>query len=184
MQRLIWLAILIGASYILHSGWSSPKGPADFAGADPSVVTYRQTMIIYMANWLGLEQLTSQDLSLLTLISVVYCLVIGWTAQFVLKDRGFGTGIDGLLAFLGCFIGVFFYGRIVGHFDKSKITALVLIAVATSISTLLVAALAKAWVLNEVDDHLSGARPAKSRDRNGNAVAAADRFNKIAGRKH
>ena len=183
MQRLLWLAIVVSIGSLFFGGGRGPTSPADFAASVAPAVSFRETAIIWMAGALGLDQVSPEDLTILTFLSVVYCVGIGWTAQFVLKNRSLGTGLDGLLAFLGCVIAIFFYRRMFGQFDRSQITILMLIAVTTSISAILLAALAKAWVLSEVDDHLSGGRSMTRRAKSGQGAAVMDRFNRIARRK-
>jgi hypothetical protein len=190
MQRIITIFFMLGASFILRTMFSSGGGGSNLGDVDdvgPSEhhaasVGFRGSMILYLAKALGLASLSPEELSLLTTIATIYSFVLGWSMDLVLREHGFGRYLNGLIAFLGGFVGLLFYAAVAGTFEKSHLSAVALLAIFSSAGGLLLASAAKAWVLAEADDHLSGGRPSKPTTARGNAATANERFNKIANR--
>jgi uncharacterized membrane protein YeaQ/YmgE (transglycosylase-associated protein family) len=98
--------------------------------------------------WLAeLEKQSSGELSLLFLMVVVSCLLMGFVADLIMKDLGLGPAPNGLLASIGACVGIFLRYRLFAPFRADDAVLTVGFAIGCALLLLLALAVAKSGVL-------------------------------------
>ena len=152
--------------------------------ADPvnvEVFSLRGKLVSWVLGAYGVGDLTEVQMASLTVCVVLYCAAFGYLAHSLLKHRGFGPSLNGIVGFAGACCGLVALARAGMRYNPDQLAPVVLAVVMSSFGLLALGALCKRLVVDRADSFLSGARAARApagKERG----AAADRFDAIAAR--
>ena len=93
MKKLIQLAISAFMLWMAWSFWSAPPPGGDAADMD-----YRVRTALLVGRTLGNWELTARQLEVIIALVTIYCLALGHVAEFALSGKGFGVGVNCLIA--------------------------------------------------------------------------------------
>ena len=99
-----------------------------------------------MLHILALDNYSNELLIVMGATIVLGAVVIGFLTDMLLADRGFGAFGNGMLAFIGCCLGIYAHNT---YFSHSSIDALLLtgvMAAGTATALLLTLGIIKHWV--------------------------------------
>lgn len=161
-------------------GWLLPPGLLDAAprlgysvAMPQEPASLRSKLIRWVLDNYGIDRVTDDEMLHITIAVLVYSAVYGLGSNAVLRERGFGPPLNGIVCFVGACCGLVGCARSGMAFTPDRFALVVVVVVLASTALLLALALGKTWVLALWDRFMSGGavlRPA--RDRDGDSIAA------------
>lgn len=124
-------------------------------GADESGV--RTAMIRRLAKMAGATGLDGRGFAIIGLLAVAYSAVFGVATHMLLRDKGFGTNLNGLVGFIGGAAVVAGWLAVSPRVAMASLSGVLITTMAGSALLLVAFCVVKALALSRVDDILSGA---------------------------
>ena len=179
MGRIFSAIVLFGGMFmfrfLFEGGGAADPGAPKATKTDQA----RDAMILHLAQMVGLAGLTKDELGLLTSGVTIYCYIVGTSLDMVLAERAFGKFLNGTIALFGAFAALYIYASLFGQFHRDHILPLFVICAISSAMAVVLAALAKLWVMDGAEDYMAGDYKPKT-SRKGGGEIASERFNRIA----
>jgi hypothetical protein len=139
---------------------SNGAAPPPTAGLGVHGVVIRR-----LADFAGVGEISNQEVSILSLIGLIYATGIGYFTHILLGEHSFGPKLNGLIAFLGGAATLAVMLVVAPKSVAGSVSAIVFATIIGSTALLLALCALKALVLDRIDSHMSGAdapRPARA----------------------
>lgn len=160
MNKLIATILTIGSIFLFRRALISLATDLDDdappSGRPPKLNT---ALVGRLLSALGIEEIDSTTLLLLTVAAAFCSGVLGWGADIAFGERAFGPKLNGTIAFASGVFSVIGWTSLFGV-DPSDLGGLTLIGTIGAALGVLACVLAKAALLRGVDDLMRGQSPA------------------------
>lgn len=145
-----------------------------FAPEETGEPGVRAATIRGLAKMAGANGLDERGFAVLSLLAVAYSAVFGLATDLMLRDKGFGSNLNGFLGFVGGGAVVAAWLAVSPRAALASLSGVLITTMAGSTLLLVAFCVVKAIVLSRVDDVLCGATaPARGKSTPADRLAAA-----------